>query len=185
LYSCGANSDGQLGLGDSRSEFTRVNVTNVKQVVSGYDQTYILKENGKVYIAGAYNYMEHDTFVRIDQPRSLIISQISGSNTTKNFFAISNDGNLWGFGDNTYGQLGLGNDNNIRNSLTLISGISNIKMVSCGKYFTYVVDNNNNVYCAGRNDKGQLARYPYEISQSNVFISVPRDSFRNISIEEI
>ena len=61
LYSTGANSDGQLGVGDydDRVEFTKVSVTKtygsstrIKKVESNYGSTYIQFEDNYIYSTG-------------------------------------------------------------------------------------------------------------------------------------
>ena len=54
LWSCGYNSSGQLGLGyiTNRNTFTKVDVTNVKQVSCGYEYSFILKNDGTLWSCG-------------------------------------------------------------------------------------------------------------------------------------
>ena len=59
VWSCGYNSDGQLGLNNTtdKTSFTKVttNINNdVKQIACGYYHTFILKNDGSVYSCG-YN----------------------------------------------------------------------------------------------------------------------------------
>ena len=63
LWSCGDNGNGQLGLGDKtdKTTFTQVttNINNdVKEVVCGYDHTFILKNDGSVWGCGYNNHGE-------------------------------------------------------------------------------------------------------------------------------
>ena len=68
---------------------------------------------------------------------------------------LSNDGTLHSFGYNQYGQLGLGNDNNV--SLpTPIPNLPKINQISCGSYFTVCVDCEGFMWSFGGNICGQL-----------------------------
>ena len=70
---------------------------------------------------------------------------------------IDMDNNIWSFGHNFYGQLGLGydGDNTNRNIPTKINGIK-AKYVSCGFRYTVLIDMDNNVWSFGENYSGQL-----------------------------
>ena len=65
-----------------------------------------------------------------------------------------NQGKIWVFGYNKYGQLGLG-DNIDRNIPTKIPNIY-AKSVSCGTDHTVIIDINNEVWSFGKNEYGQL-----------------------------
>ena len=69
---------------------------------------------------------------------------------------LKSDGTLWGCGDNSYGQLGLGDTAN-RNTFTQITtNTDNIKSVCCGYYHTFILENDGTLWCCGRNNYGQL-----------------------------
>ena len=58
IWGCGANSYGQLGLGDNTNQktFTKVttNINNdVKQIYCGGSHTFILKNDGSVWACGS------------------------------------------------------------------------------------------------------------------------------------
>ena len=58
LWSCGANSDGRLGLGDGNHRYTftqaTTNVNDIKEIYCGAGYTFILKNDGTLWVAG-YN----------------------------------------------------------------------------------------------------------------------------------
>ena len=66
---------------------------------------------------------------------------------------LTNDGTLWGCGENTYGQLGLGDTDN-RTIFTKIT--NNIKSVYCGGNHTIILKNDNTLWGCGSNGSGQL-----------------------------
>ncbi|MBI3987452.1 MAG: VCBS repeat-containing protein [Lentisphaerae bacterium] len=67
---------------------------------------------------------------------------------------VKQDGTLWSWGKNNYGQLGLGHntDTNRPQSVALL----NVSAVAGGYYFTLALQSDGNLYSFGRNDRGQL-----------------------------
>jgi hypothetical protein len=66
---------------------------------------------------------------------------------------LAQDGVLYGYGKNSYGELGLGHKDWI-SSLKMI--MKNVKSVSCGYEHTMILTTDNVLYSCGRNDYGQL-----------------------------
>ena len=56
VFAAGSNHVGQLGLGHTsrQSVFTKVNISNVKQIICGWHHTFILKNDGTLWATG-YN----------------------------------------------------------------------------------------------------------------------------------
>ena len=65
------------------------------------------------------------------------------------------DGNVWSFGGNGYGQLGLGHTAIMREPIQ-IKKISGVTSIACGEKHTICIDNNSNVWGFGENQFGQL-----------------------------
>ena len=59
-----------------------------------------------------------------------------------------------GLGDNSYGQLGLGHNQNQNSPQKL--NLLNIKDIICGGLHTIALTNSNEIWVWGRNDEGQL-----------------------------
>ena len=69
---------------------------------------------------------------------------------------LENDGTLWGCGENSYGQLGLG-DYNYRTTFTQITtNTDDIKKIYCGTEHTFILKNDGTLWSTGCNDCGQL-----------------------------
>jgi len=76
---------------------------------------------------------------------------------------VTESGNLYVWGNNSKGQLGMETlqvRENTKPILNQFFGEMNVSDVTCGNQFTYVKLTNNDVYNFGRNDKGQLVRVP-------------------------
>ena len=69
--------------------------------------------------------------------------------------ALKKDGTLWAWGDNSYGQLGLG-DTVSRYVPELVSSMSDIKHIDAGTYYTVAVKNDGTIWVWGDNKYGQL-----------------------------
>jgi alpha-tubulin suppressor-like RCC1 family protein len=72
---------------------------------------------------------------------------------------LDEDGVVWGSGCNSYGQLGLGKNQNYAfgsNTNTFQQIAKNIKQISCGYYHSLILDENGVAWCSGFNQYGQL-----------------------------
>nr|XP_040129796.1 X-linked retinitis pigmentosa GTPase regulator isoform X2 [Ictidomys tridecemlineatus] len=146
LYMFGSNNWGQLGLGS-------------KSTIS---KPTCVKEGGSVYAAGGNNEgqlglgdtEERNTFHRISFFTSQHnIKQLSaGSNTSA---ALTEDGILFMWGDNSEGQIGLKNMSNVcvPHQVTIGKPIS---WISCGYYHSAFVTMDGELYTFGEPENGKL-----------------------------
>jgi alpha-tubulin suppressor-like RCC1 family protein len=169
LYGFGSNTCGQLGLGHTRDQFTPKllilpDSKKAKQVaISSAFHTFILCEDGSLYSFGSNLYGQLGLGDRNDRytPQLLILPDskeakqvVTGQNRT---FILCEDGSLYGFGCNLYGQLGLG-DTNHRSTpqlITLPDGKKAEQMVT-GNYYNIVLCEDGSLYSFGFNLYGQL-----------------------------
>lgn len=84
--------------------------------------------------------------------------------------------NVYSFGENVYGQLGLGHTNN-QDSPCLIDNIPSIHSISCGEYFTIFLTMDREIYSCGKNSNGQLGFNEDE----SVYTPTKVDYFQNVS----
>ena len=68
---------------------------------------------------------------------------------------IDSCNNVYGFGDNNYGQLGLGHAKNVKKP-TLIKSVHSIHSIACGEEHTIFLTRDREVYACGRNNNGQI-----------------------------
>ena len=162
LWGCGANGNGQLGLGDTnnRSIFTQIttNADNIKSVYCSYNQTFVLKNDNTLWGCGLNSQGQlglGDTNNRTTLTQiTTNVDDIKSIYCGKEYIIIlKNDGALWGCGDNSYGQLGLGDTKN-RTTFTQIT--NNVKSIYCGYNHTLILKNDGTLWGCGRNDSGQL-----------------------------
>jgi len=165
LYACGGNHEGQLGLGDrvNRNTFTLIPNTpsNIKQLYGGDFHTMLLTDENKVYACGENSYgqlglgdnNEINTFTRIPNTPSNVTQLCCSFNHT---LLLTDDDTVYACGDNSYGQLGLG-DNNKRHTFTRIPNTPrNITHIVCGYAHSMLLTDDDTVYVCGYNYHGQL-----------------------------
>ncbi len=159
LWSCGTNSYGELGLGDttSRNTFTKA-INNVKSVDCGYGHTLILKNDNTLWGCGRNNYYQlglgdannRTTFTQITN--NVKSAYCGGSHT----IILKNDNTLWGCGYNGDNRLGL-EDTITKKTLTqVITNTDNIKSVYCGRCHTFILKNDGTLWGCGDNQYGEL-----------------------------
>eukprot|EP00798_Chlamydomonas_sp_ICE-L_P030794 gene30794-biopygen16632 len=74
----------------------------------------------------------------------------------QDFSAYVRNGELFVYGRNDYGQLGLGHTSNTITVPTKVPGINNASLVACGEGFTLCVRTDGTAISTGLNDNGQL-----------------------------
>ena len=70
---------------------------------------------------------------------------------------LKNDGTVYTFGDNTYGQLGRGDSPAVTDYAVKVSGMSDIVSIAAGMDHLILVNQSGGAFAAGRGDSGQLA----------------------------
>ena len=133
IYTFGKNDQGQLGIGDKDLEYTcipqKVNLPPCTQISRGYNFTMCLDETGKVYSFGYNRYGQLGLGNNEDYYNSpQLISSLKdvefiecGVNHT---FCKTLNNEIFCWGRNTSGQLGLGHTDN-QNTPILCSSLSN------------------------------------------------------------
>nr|XP_048317531.1 X-linked retinitis pigmentosa GTPase regulator isoform X4 [Myodes glareolus] len=167
LYMFGSNNWGQLGLG-SKSAISKptcvkaLKPEKVKLAACGRNHTLVSTDRGSVYAAGGNNEGQlglgdtddRDTFHQICFFTSKdSIKQLSaGANTSA---ALTEDGKLFMWGDNSEGQIGLKNKSNvcIPHEVTVGKPIS---WISCGYYHSAFVTTDGELYTFGEPENGKL-----------------------------
>ena len=163
LWSWGINSNGQLGDGTNANKNIPTQITNEKNwksINAGMNYTIALKTNGTLWAWGSNVFGQLGDGTSIDRK---IPTQIGIDNNWKfissgggdHTFAIKNDGTLWGWGDNSSGQLG---DNTTvrKNTPTQIGSSTDWALISVGAGHTIALKTNGTLWAWGINSNGQL-----------------------------
>ncbi|KAM6151496.1 X-linked retinitis pigmentosa GTPase regulator [Rhynchocyon petersi] len=167
LYVFGSNSWGQLGLGSKSSVCKPTCVKalkseKVKFAACGRDHTLVATEGGNVYSTGGNNEgqlglgdtEERNTFCVITFFTSQHkIKQLSAGSSTS--AALTENGELFMWGDNSEGQIGLDKLSNVCVPHQVTIG-KPITWISCGYYHSAFVTTEGELYTFGETDGGKL-----------------------------
>ncbi|XP_050536005.1 probable E3 ubiquitin-protein ligase HERC4 isoform X1 [Daktulosphaira vitifoliae] len=201
LYSCGSNDFGQLGHNGPRTKL-RINliseqISNVDSLVMtnvacGEAHSMALNEWGQLYTWGSDSHCQlgRETADEIQlKPKivkslgSVFIVQISCG--YRHCLALTNHGELYSWGSNEFGQLGLGSNITSINvsKPTLIKSLIGlpISFITCGGYHSFVISKSGAVYGWGKNTFGQLGLN----NEINMSVPVQLKTLRSIKVKYI
>ncbi|GEM_PF-1638048 len=100
------------------------------------------------------------------EPGEEVVAMVaSGAN---HYFVLKDDGTLHAIGNNKYGQLGTGNENEIESLTQVATGVS---AVYAGSINTFIVKTDGSIWGAGYNAEGQLGTGD-EVNR-NTFVKIP------------
>ncbi|KAL0481409.1 ultraviolet-B receptor UVR8 [Acrasis kona] len=167
LYSCGQNTDGQLGLESeiNRSTLKKVPIDFlVKEVRCGLNHTIILTTYNEVYVAG-YNSngqlglghkTNQNTFRKLEFESGITISEVF-CGAVHTIFKTSN-GEVYVCGGNKSGQLGMKSPDQLSPvQVKFFMKKSPIRLVNTQmSNHTVVVTQDNKMWVCGRGEDGQL-----------------------------
>lgn len=159
----GLNENGCLGLGHEESVSTpqEIPLTGVKEVASTNKTTFFLMEDGRLMASGSNN---HGLFADGGASMgSLIPKEITSISKVKNItaspyhaLALLEDGTVWGWGNNSKGELGLGYKGATITTPMKIDGLSGIKKLEAEDGFSVALMNDGSVKTWGSNEGGRL-----------------------------
>ena len=166
LWAWGGNYRGLLGLGDTTSRSSPVQVgllTNWKTLASTGEQnanfSAVIKTDGTLWVWGdnQYGQLGLGNLTSYSSPKQLGLLT-TWNNLTINklgIHAITTDNKLWGWGKNTNGRLGLGNSTNY-SSPKQIGILTNWLTVAANYNNTAAVKTDGTLWTWGSNSYGQL-----------------------------
>ncbi|NXB50984.1 RPGR regulator, partial [Leucopsar rothschildi] len=179
LYMFGSNDWGQLGLG-SKSTVSKPTCVKAlkpekpKLAVCGRNHTLVYTEKGNVYAAGGNSEgqlglgdtEERTTFHLISFfTNQHKIKQLSAGSYTS--AAVTEDGHLFVWGDNSEGQIGLASEASISVPCKVDIG-KPISFVSCGYYHSALITGDGELYTFGESVNGKLGLFPEQLKNNRV-----------------
>ncbi|NWX22464.1 RPGR regulator, partial [Aegotheles bennettii] len=179
LYMFGSNNWGQLGLGSKNtvSKPTCVKALKpekTKLAVCGRNHTLVYTEKGNVYAAGGNSEgqlglgdtEERTTFHLISffTNQHKIKQLAAGSYTSA---AVTEDGQLFVWGDNSEGQIGLADEASVSIPCQVDVG-KPVSSVSCGYYHSALITGDGELYTFGEPENGKLGLLPEQLKNNRV-----------------
>ncbi|HEX3028454.1 MAG TPA: hypothetical protein VHT34_03930, partial [Clostridia bacterium] len=178
VWGWGNNAFGQLGDGTKINRFKPVQVkglNNVIAVASGGFHALALQKNGTVFAWGKNKDGQLGDGTNIDRKNPVRVSGLNnikaiaagGTNNlqfvkgnmalseTGHSAAIKNDGTVWCWGQNDFGQLGDGT-NQKRNKPVCVLGLNNVSAISLSGFHILVQKKDGTLWSWGSNQSGQL-----------------------------
>lgn len=162
-YSCGRNDSFQLATLDTSSRYSPTPIAlpdKVDIVIPGYQHTLFLLVNGKVYFSGGGPYIANK-FIKIPQHipfQNTVLLVAAGFSHSA---IIDSQGDLYTWGTNAYGELGLGNEVQQSTPQKVLIKNTKPKQIACGANFTIIIATSSSpptssVWSVGTNTLGQL-----------------------------
>ncbi|MDC0257799.1 T9SS type A sorting domain-containing protein, partial [Crocinitomicaceae bacterium] len=179
LYVWGNNSQGQLGTGNSaviNFPFLNPNINNIDSVAGGRDHYVFLRNNGTVWTVGDNSAGQlgqgfiSDSILSPVQVGGLANIVAVGAGEYHSF-AISNTNELYVWGNNGSGQLGLGDLNN--RLVPTLASLDNVVAAQGGAAHSIFLTSDNEVYTSGSNSFGQLGTGTTSDTLNPVLVDVP------------
>jgi alpha-tubulin suppressor-like RCC1 family protein len=161
MWTCGRNNSGQLGNGTREDSSTFVKVaSDVVKIGAGEEYFIYLKKDGTLW--GMGNSAERRLLNKYEEtdvktPVKLMEGVKDFSTSLRNTAVITTNGDLYTFGTNVHGQLGVGSDLDGVDDLEQPAKVmSNVRSVSCGSEYMLAVKNDNTLWSWGTNVYAEL-----------------------------
>jgi len=137
---------------------------NVIKIACGWHHTLFLFENGLVYSCGLNENGQlgrsQSSSTKLERIEALEAMKVTHVSCGESHSIVLNDhGQIYGFGNNSYGQLGLGITDlskSIPKQIKFPTSKVFITQVACGKEHTLALSSVGQIFCWGRNTHGQL-----------------------------
>ena len=170
LWAWGGNSYGQVGDGTTTTQLTPVQIgtdTDWVSVSVGLQHSLALKADGTLWGWGSNQYRQLGNSTIVPLLRNTVPVQLSSDTdwktvqtTTFSSFAIKENGTLWGWGNNTWGQLGDPSILNDDGTITQIGTSTWLSIAHAGadRFHSLGIKTDGSLWAWGWNEYGQLGK---------------------------
>ncbi|XP_058120620.1 probable E3 ubiquitin-protein ligase HERC4 isoform X2 [Anopheles coustani] len=171
MYACGNNDHGQLGhdtciLPNKRPQLvTSLDNYIITQISCGTAHSLALTNWGQVFSWGsnALGQLGHELEIG-RQPTPRLIKPIAAKHVVQiasgqyHCLALTNSGELYAWGSNAYGQLGIGSTSEKVSTPTLVESLAGVPLafIACGGNHSFAVSKSGAIFGWGKNTFGQL-----------------------------
>ncbi|MFH1282651.1 MAG: T9SS type A sorting domain-containing protein [bacterium] len=146
VWAWGHNVNGELGNGTKTNSNIPVQVIGLEDktiigVAVGYDHTLVLTRDGSVWAWGRHDNGELGDGTKDDKSIPVQVIGVEGKHIIsvsagEEFsFALADDGSVWAWGDNNFGQLGDGTKNERLNPVRVL-GLDGVGFIDLGPFIT-------------------------------------------------
>lgn len=177
LYVVGDNRWNKSHTGAASDTLTPVKIaSNIKDVVGGAHEFIILDNDGNLFYVG---WRRFSTFQQGDsasaEPNGVLYKVLSNVKEAEiyedHIIMLTNDGKVYGYGFNTYGQMANMNANILNGTAKLIC--DNAVDIAAGKDFTSILTSDGKIITYGRNNYGQAGTGKTSNTVSKAEITAP------------
>jgi alpha-tubulin suppressor-like RCC1 family protein len=163
IYAWGYNKHGELGNGSTSNSSLPVQVqgiNDIKSISTGGDHSLALKSDGTLWAWGynCYGQLGNNSTSNSSYPIQVLglIGTISSISTGAfHSQVIINDGTVWAWGENLFGELG--NISTLNSSQPVqVLNLSGIGSISAGAFHSLVLKSDKTVWAWGKNLFGEL-----------------------------
>ena len=162
LYSCGKNTFGSLGLGDTTNRSSPIQVGSLTDWASlgASDRSiFAIKTDGTLWSWGynSYGRLGHGDSTNRSSPVQVgsLTNWLSVGQSEYCPTFLKTDGTLWSVGEGSYGSNGQGNTTTYSSPVQVGSATNWTKVGGCNQV-TMAINSSNELWVCGRNDDGQL-----------------------------
>jgi alpha-tubulin suppressor-like RCC1 family protein len=199
LWVWGRNDFGQLGLGDTTNRSTPTQVgtsTDWIAIAAGGYHSLALKRDGTLWAWGRNDFGQlgfpftRPHLVNQDTDWSIATSTITSTISVSNhFMALKQNGTLWAWGNNSSGQLGLGNTTN-RSTPTQVGTSTDWIAIAAGDSHSLALKRDGTLWAWGYNYYGQLGlgdynnrSTPTQVGTSTDWIAIAAGDFHSLALK--
>ena len=165
VYAWGRNQTGQIGNGTTSAQGVQSGIvpglSGVVSVAAGDGHSLALRNDGTVWAWGSNQAGElGDDDAGIDKASPVQVANLAGISAVAagcdHSLALGADGNVWAWGSNSSGQLGLTSQYPFSQVWTHVQGVGSIRAIAAGCTFSMALGTDGSVWTWGDNAFGQL-----------------------------